>query len=99
MSVSQADALLHQDAMKCLHQALKASPVLASSGEKRLSAVGDFVFNLGISRYKYSTFKKRVDDEDWSNAAIECNRWVFAGGKKLKGLIVRREVEAELLLG
>ncbi|MBL0849331.1 MAG: lysozyme [Candidatus Liberibacter ctenarytainae] len=99
ISVSQADALLHQDAMKCLNQVLKASPVLASSGEKRLSAVGDFVFNLGINRYKYSTFKKRVDDEDWSNAAVECNRWIFAGGKKLKGLIVRREVEAELLLG
>ncbi|MBL0849317.1 MAG: lysozyme [Candidatus Liberibacter ctenarytainae] len=99
ISVGQANALLHQDAIKCLNQALKASPVLESSGENRLSAVGDFVFNLGINRYKYSTFKKRIDDEDWPNAVIECNRWIFAGGKKLKGLVIRREVEAELLLG
>ncbi|MBL0849133.1 MAG: hypothetical protein EU981_03520 [Candidatus Liberibacter ctenarytainae] len=63
-------------------QVFKVSPILASSGDNRLSAVGDFVFNCGINRDKYSTFKRRIDEEDWSNAAIECNRWVFAGGKK-----------------
>ncbi|MBL0849083.1 MAG: lysozyme [Candidatus Liberibacter ctenarytainae] len=99
ISVGQANALLYHDAIKCLTQVLKDSPILAPSGENRISAVGDFVFNLGINRYKYSTFKKRIDDEDWSNAAMECNRWIFSGGNKLKDLIARREVEDELLLG
>ncbi|WP_408612111.1 glycoside hydrolase family protein [Candidatus Liberibacter brunswickensis] len=51
-----------------------------------------------MGNYRNSTFRKYVDELDWQNASIECKRWVYSGGKKLKGLIVRREVEAELLL-
>ncbi|WP_259345130.1 lysozyme [Candidatus Liberibacter sp.] len=68
------------------------------SGENRISAIGDFVFNLGIGAYRNSTLRKRVDAQDWENASIEIRKWVFAGGKRLNGLVVRREVEAGLLL-
>ncbi|MEG8099116.1 lysozyme, partial [Candidatus Liberibacter brunswickensis] len=54
--------------------------------------------NLGIGQYRSSTFKKRIDESDWQNASIECKRWVYSRGKKLKGLVMRREVEATLLL-
>ncbi|MBL0848796.1 MAG: lysozyme [Candidatus Liberibacter ctenarytainae] len=74
--------LLLQDSRKCLNQVLRASLILASSSTSHLSVAGDFVFNCGISRYKHSTSKKRIDEEDWFNASLECKRWVFAGGKK-----------------
>ncbi|MFT4325862.1 MAG: glycoside hydrolase family protein [Candidatus Liberibacter psyllaurous] len=72
--------------------------MLIDAGENRISAIGDFVFNLGIGRYRNSTLRKCVDREDWINASHEICKWVFAGGKRLKGLVIRREVEAELLL-
>ncbi|ADR52347.1 phage-related lysozyme [Candidatus Liberibacter solanacearum CLso-ZC1] len=94
----QADDLLKRDISKCLSQVFTVSPILIHAGENRISAIGDFVFNLGIGRYRASTLRKCVDAEDWKSASHECKRWVFAGGKKLKGLVARREIEAELLL-
>ncbi|MBY7649474.1 MAG: lysozyme [Candidatus Liberibacter europaeus] len=98
ISEQHADELLILDVSKCLNQVLNVSPILINANENRISAIGDFVFNLGIGRYKASTFRKRVDEEDWDEASKECTRWVFAGGRKLKGLVARREIEAALLL-
>ena len=64
--------------------------------EAQLDALTSFVFNLGIERLKESTLLK-VIREGGSKADIkrEFKRWVYAGGKKLKGLEVRREWEAK----
>ena len=64
--------------------------------EAQLDALVSFVFNLGIGRLKESTLL-RVIREGGSKADInrEFKRWVYAGGKKLKGLEVRREWEAK----
>lgn len=66
--------------------------------KNRISEIGDFVFNLGISRYRWSTLRKRVDVGDWKSASDECKKWCFSGQKKLRGLVLRRKVEADLLL-
>jgi lysozyme len=42
--------------------------------------------------------KKKVDANDWISAAVEIKRWDKAGGKVLKGLTIRRNKEAELIL-
>lgn len=64
--------------------------------EAQLDALVSFVFNLGIGRLKESTLL-RVIREGGSKADIkrEFKRWVYAGGKKLKGLEVRREWESK----
>ncbi|WP_240535895.1 lysozyme [Candidatus Liberibacter solanacearum] len=90
--------LLKRDVSKCLSQVFTVSPILINAGENRISAIGDFVFNLGIGNYNKSTLRKRVDSEDWISSSHEIRKWVFAGGKKLNGLVLRREIEAELLL-
>ncbi|CAL9914855.1 hypothetical protein LSO9J_140001 [Candidatus Liberibacter solanacearum] len=46
----QANELLIQDVSKTLVQVFKASPILINIGDNRISAIGDFVFNLGIGR-------------------------------------------------
>lgn len=74
--------------------ALRLSPHLTGS---RLVAITDFVFNLGPTRYASSTLRKRIDAQDWPGAQREIRKWVFGGGKKLPGLIIRREAEAALL--
>ena len=63
----------------------------------RLVAISDFIFNLGPTRYAASTLRRRVNEEDWSEARREIRKWVFGGGRKLPGLIIRREAEAALL--
>ena len=63
--------------------------------EAQLDALTSFVFNLGIERLKESTLLK-VIREGGSKQQIrkEFKRWVYADGKKLKGLERRREWEA-----
>lgn len=74
---------------------LKASPLLFKYPYK-LAAITDFAYNLGIARYKASTLKKRVDAEDWEGAKVELAKWVNGGGRKLPGLVKRRQAEIAL---
>jgi lysozyme len=63
-----------------------------------LAALTDFAYNLGVPRYRASTLRKRIDIEDWERAATEIRRWNRGGGRILKGLVLRREAEAQLIL-
>jgi lysozyme len=92
----EADARLKKDAMVYWLAAVKLSPILAGNKCKH-AAIADFCYNLGSSRYKASTLKKRVDEEDWEEAVYEIQRWVYGGGRKLRGLVIRRKAEAALL--
>jgi lysozyme len=94
----KADECLLVTAMKVLDEALSTSPVLKTSTVQRQAAIADFIYNLGIGNYKASTLKKYVDKENWASAYTEIKKWNKAGGKVLKGLIIRREKEASLLL-
>lgn len=75
---------------------LKASPGLITH-DGALAAVTDFAYNLGVPRYRASTLRRRINEQDWPAARVEINRWVFGGGRKLPGLIRRRAAEAKLI--
>lgn len=77
--------------------ALRLSPVLHTESDERLTAISDFVFNLGPTRYSSSTLRRVVNAREWGRAKQEIRRWVWGGGKKLPGLVLRREREAALL--
>lgn len=93
----QAEAILQVEALKHLQQTLPLSPGLMAEPDRRLAAIVSFVFNLGAGRYKGSTLRKRVNAKDWEGAAAEMGKWVWGGGRKLPGLIIRRAAEAALL--
>jgi len=63
----------------------------------RLAALIDFTFNLGTGNLKASTLRRRVNEQDWAGAQVEIRKWNKAGGRVLRGLVVRREAEAALL--
>lgn len=67
------------------------------SGEPLL-AITDFAYNLGLGRLKASTLRRRINEKNYPAAAIELRKWVNGGGKKLPGLVLRREAECKLLL-
>jgi lysozyme len=64
--------------------------------EGQLDALVSFAFNLGVDRLAKSTLLK-VIRQGGSKSEIkrEFKRWVYADGKKLKGLEKRREWEAK----
>jgi len=92
----QADSRLDTDAYKYWAIALKASPVLALYPEIH-EAIADFCYNLGGTKYKASTLKKRIDAGDLDGACEEIVKWVYGGGRRLPGLILRRRAESEII--
>ena len=64
--------------------------------EGQLDALVSFAFNLGVDRLKESTLLKIIrEGGNKSQIKREFKRWVYADGKKLKGLERRREWEAK----
>ncbi len=62
----------------------------------QFDALVSFTFNLGGGALQRSTLRRKVNREEHDDVPAEFLRWVWAGGKKLRGLVRRRE--AELLL-
>ena len=87
-----AKVLLKQDIAE-FEEEVKKLGVAQTEGQ--LDALVSFAFNLGIGNLKSSTLLKTIR-EGGSMLAIkrEFKRWVYAGGKKLPGLVKRREWEA-----
>jgi lysozyme len=98
ITLLEAEGLLQKDLKIAVASALSLSPVLAVTSETKLLAIADFIFNLGAGRYKASTLRRRVNQQDWDEAAYELGRWVWGGGKKLPGLVARRAAEIALIL-
>ncbi len=94
----EAEAYLAQDLAKALSATLRYCPVLATEQEERLAAIVDFTFNLGAGRLQTSTLRRRINQKDWSNAALELRRWIYGRGKVLPGLVFRRRAEVAYLL-
>jgi len=92
-----ADKRLESDGLKFAAGALAACPSLATEPDARLCAITDFAYNLGLGRLRGSTLRKKVNARDWKAAASELKKWVWGGGRKLPGLILRRRIGAELI--
>lgn len=92
---AEAEALLITD----LHTAEAAivrfiKPALT---QNQYDALVSLIFNIGVNAFGNSTLLKKVNRNPYDPAIEhEFKRWVFAQRKKLPGLVVRRQKEAEL---
>lgn len=59
-------------------------------------ALTSFVYNVGPGNFRASTLRRQVNQEQHSAVPDQFSRWVYAGGKKLRGLQIRRNAEASL---
>ena len=64
--------------------------------QNQFDALVSFTFNLGPGALAKSTLRKRVGAMQDGEAAQEFHKWVYAGGKKLDGLVRRRAAEAKM---
>lgn len=67
--------------------------------DHHFDALVSFAFNAGAGALQRSTLRRMVNREEFEEAADEFKKWVFGGGKKLKGLVNRRAEEAALFKG
>lgn len=59
-------------------------------------ALVDFAYNLGLGNLKSSTLLRKIKEgAPTGDIQEQFRRWVYAGGKVLKGLVRRREWEAQ----
>lgn len=72
--------------------------IVVDLNQNQFDALVSFTFNLGGGALQRSTLRQRLNREDYAGAADEFLRWVWAGGKRLRGLIRRREAERDLFL-
>jgi lysozyme len=64
----------------------------------QFSALVDFAYNVGTNALASSTLMRLVNNGDFNTAANQFERWVFANGQALPGLVTRRQREKELFL-
>lgn len=65
--------------------------------QNQFDALVSFTFNLGIGSFRNSTLLKRIKVSPLHpDIAYQFNRWVYADGKVLPGLVKRRAEEARL---
>ena len=67
-------------------------PITQSS----FDALVSFAYNVGEIALASSTLLRKLNAGDYIGADKEFDRWVFAGGKRLKGLERRRDAEQAL---
>jgi len=65
----------------------------------QFDALVDFVFNLGRARLAGSTLLRLLNAGNYSAAAAEFNKWVYAGNNRVAALVSRRAGETQMFVG
>ena len=92
-----AEELLRRDVETAERAVLRLIRVSLEDG--RFDALGSFAFNLGAGALQRSTLRRKANRAEHDAVPAEFRRWVWAGGRKLKVLVRRREAEAALYAG
>lgn len=93
----QAEILLAADVIKAEQAIDKYVKVPLTQGQ--YDALVSFIYNVGSGAFSRSTLLRKLNRKDYSGAAGEFSRWVYANSRKLKGLINRRQEEMEVFNG
>jgi len=94
ISQHQADIMLGSDLVKYANYINEY--VTVSLNPNQFDALTSWVYNLGPGNLKSSTMLKVLNEGNYDDVPFQIKRWNKAGGKVLKGLVRRREAEAEL---
>jgi lysozyme len=93
ISEHDADALLREQCAQIGHAIEQIVRVPLTQGQ--FDALVSFAFNCGLKRFVESTLLKELNAGHYDKAGDQLERWVWAGDKRLPGLVARRELEHE----
>lgn len=92
ISASEAEDLLRKDVAFAERAVLRMVDVPLADGQ--FDALVSFTFNLGAGAFQRSTLRRKVNRQAHAEVPGQLLRWVWAGGRRLNGLIRRRKAEA-----
>lgn len=92
----QCDQLTQREVSKALTTVDQSVP--ARLPDPVRVALASFVYNVGAGAYGGSTLLRKLRAGDIAGACRELPRWVYARGRKLRGLEIRRAAEMEICL-
>ncbi len=96
ISRAEAERLLLHDVRVAERAVLRLIDIPLA--DNRFDALTSFTFNLGSAALQRSTLRRKVNRGEHAAAAEEFLRWVWAGGRRLSGLLRRRMVESDLYM-
>lgn len=96
ISPEAGEALLIKDVLSAECAVLRL--IKAPLTDSQFDALVSFTFNLGSGALQRSTLRRKINREEHEEIPAEFMRWVWAGGRKLKGLIRRRDAEVHLYI-
>jgi lysozyme len=67
--------------------------------QNQFDALVDFAYNAGAQNLRTSTLLKKLNMGDYAGASGEFKKWVYGGGRLLRGLAIRRLAEQRLFDG
>ena len=71
--------------------------VVVPLNQNQFNALVSFAYNVGMANFQKSTLLKKVNkNKDDISIELEFNKWVFAKGVKLNGLVKRRKDESNI---
>jgi lysozyme len=93
----RAEELLREDVKRFEGYVSRLVKVPLTQGQ--YDALVSFVYNLGPGALEKSTLLDQLNRGDSDGASEQFDRWVFASGRKLAGLVRRRKAERALFEG
>ncbi|MCD1608623.1 lysozyme [Stutzerimonas kunmingensis] len=91
---AECDGLLKEDLQVALDAVDKY--VKVEMPAQRRAAFVSFVYNVGAGNFARSTMLRKLNAGDSRGACAELDKWVYAGGRVLPGLVKRRAEERAL---
>lgn len=55
-----------------------------------------FTFNVGTAALQRSVLRQKINYGHYDEGAKEFLKWIYAGGRKIMGLVRRRKLESDL---
>lgn len=62
----------------------------------RVAATSSLTYNIGTNALKNSTLRRRINDEIFEDVPNQFLRWTRAGGREVRGLVLRRRAEIKV---
>lgn len=94
LTKAQGHDLLKKDVRR--YEASVKRLIVVPLTQYQFDALVSFTFNLGGGALQRSTLRRKINRHDHRGASFEFLRWVYAGGRRLKGLVRRRKAESLL---
>ena len=95
-TLDQAKEYMRHDLIEFEHTV--NSSVKVPLNQNQFDALVSLAYNIGSNAFKSSTLVKKLNTGDYQGAASQFDVWVNAGGKRMQGLMNRRDKEKLLFL-